>query len=126
MSFLHRFVLYIGAYFPHRAIRSRGSTFVLRDRQANRHSIPDVPSSTVNGLLSCVCLDHRALRVGTVKDVSVEGRHEPLVRPHLVQVHSTQFLYLINQVHHQVWHNIKERQWEAHLELAKSLRDELF
>jgi hypothetical protein len=29
-------------------------------------------------------------------------------------------------VHHQVWHDIKERLWEAHLELAKSLRDELF
>jgi hypothetical protein len=35
-------------------------------------------------------------------------------------------MYLINHVHHQVWHNIEERQWKAHLELAKSLHDELF
>ena len=99
---------------------------MLRDGQANRPSILDVPGVAVNGLLGCVCLDHRALWVGTVKDVSIEGRHEPLVRPHLVQVHGTQFLYLINQVHHQVWHNIKVRWWEAHLELAKSFCDELF
>ena len=61
-----------------------------------------------------------------VKDVSIEGRHEPLVHPHLVQVHGAQFLHLINHVHHQVWHNIEERQREAHLELVKGLRDALF
>ena len=60
---------------------------MLRDGQANHPSILDVPGAAVNGLLGCVCLDHRALRVGTVKDVSVQGRHEPLVRPHLVQAH---------------------------------------
>ena len=43
-----------------------------------------------------------------------------------MQVHGTQFLYMINQVHHQVWHNIEERRREAHLELAKGIRDELF
>jgi hypothetical protein len=64
--------------------------------------------------------------VGTVDDVSIEGQHEPLIRPHLVQVHGAQLLYLINHVHHQVWHDIEERWWEAHLELAKSLCDELF
>jgi hypothetical protein len=35
-------------------------------------------------------------------------------------------LYLINHVHHEVWHDIEERRWEAHLELAENLRDELF
>jgi hypothetical protein len=35
-------------------------------------------------------------------------------------------VYLINHVHHEVWHDIEERWWEAHLELAKSLHDELF
>jgi hypothetical protein len=29
-------------------------------------------------------------------------------------------------VHHEVWHNTENRRREAHLELAKSLRDELF
>jgi hypothetical protein len=87
MSFLHHFVMYIGAYFPPHATHSPGSAFVLRDRQANRPSILDVPGAAVKGLLDCVCLDHRALRVGTVKDISIEGRHESLVRSHLVQVH---------------------------------------
>ena len=84
MSFLHHFVLYIGAYFPPRATHSHGFAFVLRDGQANCPSIPDVPGAAVNSLISCVCLDHRALRVGTVKDISIEGRHELLVCPHLV------------------------------------------
>jgi hypothetical protein len=35
-------------------------------------------------------------------------------------------LYLINHVHENVWHNIEVRQWEAQLELAKGLSDELF
>ena len=42
-------------------------------------------------------------------DISVQGGHEPLVRPHLVQVYGPKVLYLINHVHHQVWHNIEER-----------------
>ena len=87
MSFLHCFVLYIGAYFPPCATHFCGSTFVLRDGLANRPSILDVPSVAVNNLLGCVCLDHRALWVGMVKDMSIEGRHDPLVCPHLVQVH---------------------------------------
>jgi hypothetical protein len=61
-----------------------------------------------------------------IMDVSIQGQHEPLVHPHQVQVDRPKFLYLINHVHHQVWHNIEERWWEAHLELAKSLCDELF
>jgi hypothetical protein len=43
-----------------------------------------------------------------------------------VQVDRPKFLYLINHLHYQVWHNIEERRWEAHLKLAKSLCDELF
>jgi hypothetical protein len=68
--------------------------------QPNRSPIPDVFGAVVNGLLCCVCLDHRALQVSTVMDVSIQGRHEPLVRPHLVQVDRPKFLYLINHVHH--------------------------
>jgi hypothetical protein len=43
-----------------------------------------------------------------------------------VEVHGAQLFYLINHVHHKVWHNIKERWQETHLKLAKSLCDELF
>ena len=57
---------------------------MLMDGQPNRPPISDEFSAAVHSLLGCVCLDHRALWVGTIKDVSVEGRHEPLVRPHLV------------------------------------------
>jgi hypothetical protein len=35
-------------------------------------------------------------------------------------------MYLINHVHHQVWHNIGKRWREAHFKLAKSLCNELF
>ena len=59
-------------------------------------------------------------------DISVQGRHEPLVRPHLVQEYRPEVLNLINHVHHQVRHNIKVRWREAHLELANHLCDELF
>ena len=59
-------------------------------------------------------------------NVSVQGQHEPLIRPHLVQVYRPEVLNLINHVHHQVRHNIKVRWREAHLELANRLCDELF
>jgi hypothetical protein len=44
------------------------------DWQPNHPPIFDVSRAAVHDLLSCVCLDHRALRVVTVEDVSVEGR----------------------------------------------------
>jgi hypothetical protein len=68
-----------------------GSPFIL-----------DVFGVAVNGLLGFVCLDHRALRVSTIKHIAVQSRHEPLVHPHLVFVDGPQFLYLINHVHHRV------------------------
>ena len=74
MSFLHCFVLYIDAYFPPLGTHSLGFAFMLRDGQANRPSILDVPGAAVNGLLSCVCLDHRALRVGTVERIEMPKR----------------------------------------------------
>jgi hypothetical protein len=74
---------------------------VQMDGQPNRICILDVCGAVVNGFLCCVSLDHRALWVSTVMDVLVQGRHEPLVRPHLVQVDRPKFLYLINHVHHQ-------------------------
>ena len=42
-------------------------------------------------------------------DVSIQGQHEPLEHPHLVQVYRTKVLYLVYHVHHQVWHDIEER-----------------
>ena len=84
MSLLHHFVFYIGVYFSPYAPHPQGSGFVLMDGQPNRPPISDVFRAAVHGLLSCLCLDHRALRVGEVKDISIEGRHELLVRPHLV------------------------------------------
>ena len=77
------------------------------DGQPNRISILDVFGAAVNGLLHCISLDHRAIWVSTVMDISVQCRHEALVRPHLVQVHRPKVLYLIDHVHHQVWHDIE-------------------
>ena len=88
------------------------------DEQPNRISVSDVFGAAVNGL--CVCLDHKVLWVSKVMDVSIQ------VCPHLVQVYRPKVLNPIDHVHHQVWHNIKIRGWEAHLELAKGLCDELF
>ena len=88
------------------------------DEQPNRISVSDVFGAAVNGL--CVCLGHKALWVSKVMDVSIQ------VCPHLVQVYRPKVLNLINNVHHQVWHNIEQRQREAHLELANHLCDELF
>ena len=73
MSLLHHLVWYIGAYFLDHAPHPRGSAFVLMDRQPNRPPISYVLRAAVHGLLGCVCLDHRALWVSTIKDVSIKG-----------------------------------------------------
>jgi hypothetical protein len=67
MCFLHHFVRDICVYFPPCATPSWSSAFVLRDGQANRPTILDVPDAAVNGLLSCVCLDHRSLRYARLR-----------------------------------------------------------